>query len=296
MPLYDSILIAGGNGMLAYAIKQTLSARGLKFASIDIDTHDLTKEAEVARAFDEFKPTLVLNCAAFTNVDKCEEETVAANAVNGTLVGLLGKACRKVDAVLVHYSTDYVFNGKTGHPWKASDPAEPLSAYGRSKLLGEQLLQENAPKRWIIARTQWLYGPHGKNFVETMLGAARAGKPLKVVADQIGSPTYTFDLAEATLNVLDKGGQGVWHLSNTGQTSWFGFTQQIMKAFGVTPASLDKSTSAEWKQIKPNAAHRPAWSVFDLSPYQQLVGEPMPAWEDGLTRYAQFQAPAATAT
>lgn len=177
-------------------------------------------------------------------MDKCEEVPDVANAVNGTLVGLLAKACGKANAALVHYSTDYVFNGKTGEPWKATDPLEPLSAYGRSKLLGEQMLQQNAPKRWMIARTQWLYGPHGKNFVETMLGAAKAGKPLKVVADQIGSPTYTFDLADATFNVLDNGGNGVWHLSNAGKTSWFGFTQGIMQAFGVTPASLDPSTSA----------------------------------------------------
>lgn len=288
MSLYDSILIAGGNGMLAYAIKQTLSARGHAFASIDVDTHDLTKEGDVTRAFEQYKPTLVLNCAAFTNVDKCEEVPDVANAVNGTLVGHLARACKKANAALVHYSTDYVFNGKAGSPWRTSDPVEPLSAYGRSKLLGEEALQEAAPDRWIIARTQWLYGPHGKNFVETMLGAAKAGKPLKVVADQIGSPTYTVDLAESTLNVLDAGGNGVWHLSNAGQTSWFGFTQQIMKAFGVTPVSLDKSTSAEWKQIKPNAAHRPAWSVFDLSPYEKLVGKPMPAWEDGLARYARL--------
>ena len=289
MALYDSILIAGGNGMLAYAIKQTLTARELKFASIDIDTHDLTKESDVARAFAEHKPTLVFNCAAYTNVDKCEEEPAAANAVNGDLVGHLARACKSSGAVLVHYSTDYVFNGKTGQPWKATDPVEPLSAYGRSKLNGEHQLQQNAPPRWIIARTQWLYGPHGKNFVQTILGAAKAGKPLSVVDDQIGSPTYTFDLAEATLNVLDKGGAGVWHLSNSGQTSWFGFTQQIMKEFGVTPAALTPSTSADWKKIRPQAAHRPAWSVFDLTPYEKLVGKPMPSWQAGLAAYRKVE-------
>ena len=141
----------------------------------------------------------------------------------------------------------------------------------------------------MIARTQWLYGPNGKNFVETILGAARAGKPLKVVDDQIGSPTYTFHLAEATFNVLDAGGQGLWHLSNSGHTSWFGFTQQIMKEFGVTPVALGPSTSAEWKQTKPNAAHRPAWSAFDLSPYEKLVGKPMPTWQEGLSAYARMK-------
>jgi hypothetical protein len=191
MTLHDSILIAGGNGMLAHAIKQTLTARGHEFAAIDVDTHDLTKEADVARAFAEHEPTLVFNCAAYTNVDKCEEEPAAANDVNGTLVGHLAKACRAAGAALVHYSTDYVFNGNAGRAWRADDSVEPLSAYGRSKVLGEQLLQEHAPARWVIARTQWLYGPHGKNFVETILGAARAGKPLTVVDDQVGSPTYT---------------------------------------------------------------------------------------------------------
>ena len=289
MALYDSILIAGGNGMLAYAVKQTLAARGHRFAAIDIDTHDLTKESDVARAFAEHKPTLVINCAAYTNVDKCEEETAAADAVNGTLVGHLAKACRVAGAALVHYSTDYVFDGKAGRPWRADDPTEPLSAYGRSKLLGERLLREHAPERWVIARTQWLYGPHGKNFVQTILGAAKAGKPLTVVDDQVGSPTYTFHLAEATLDVLDRRGNGIWHLSNSGQTSWFGFTRQIMQEFGVTPTALVAGTSAEWKQTRPQAAHRPAWSVFDLSPYETLTGQPMPTWQQGLTEYREVE-------
>jgi len=289
MPLYDSILIAGGNGMLAHAVKQTLTARGHSFHAVDRDTHDLTDPTVVREAFQEFEPTLVINCAAFTNVDACEEQTDVANAVNGELVGLLAKACRSSGAALVHYSTDYVFNGKEGAPWKTTDPVEPLSAYGKSKLLGERLLQENAPQRWMIARTQWLYGPAGKNFVQTILGAARAGKPLRVVADQIGSPTYTFDLAEATFDVLDAGGHGLWHLSNSGQTSWFGFTQQIMTEFKVTPLALGPSTSAEWKQTKPNAAHRPAWSVFDLTPYEKLVGKSMPAWQEGLAAYARLE-------
>jgi dTDP-4-dehydrorhamnose reductase len=287
MAIYDSILIAGGNGMLAFAIKETLTARGLKFASIDVATHDLTKEADVARAFAEFKPTLAINCAAYTNVDKCEEEQALADAVNGTLVGHLAKACKAANAALIHYSTDYVFNGTNTRPWRADDATGPLSAYGRSKLLGERLLQENAPANWIIARTEWLYGPNGKNFVETMLNAARAGKPLKVVDDQIGSPTYTYHLAEATLNVLDRGGRGIWQLSNSGQTSWYGFTQEIMKVFGVTPASLGPSTSAEWKALKPTAAHRPAWSVFDQEPYKELTGSLMPSWQDGLIAYAK---------
>jgi dTDP-4-dehydrorhamnose reductase len=286
MALYDSILIAGGKGMLAYAIKQVLTARGKSFAAIDIDTHDLTKESDVARAFEQYKPTLVINCAAYTNVDKCEEETKAAEAVNGTLVGLLAKASKNSGAALVHYSTDYVFSGQGTRPWRTDDPVGPLSAYGKTKLLGEQLLQQNAPGRWIIARTQWLYGPQGKNFPDTILNAARAGKPLKVIDDQLGSPTYTFHLAEATLNVLDNNGQGLWQLSNSGQTSWFGFTQAILNKFGVTPTELTPITSADWQKIRPNSAHRPNWSVFDLSPYEKLTGKPMPSWEDGLRAYA----------
>ena len=297
MTLYDSILITGGNGMLAHAVKQALAARGLAFNAVGRAECELTAADQVARTVDRYRPTLVLNCAAYTAVDKCEDDPAGAAAGNGTAVGNLAKACRRTGATLVHYSTDYVFNGRAGRdgeparPWRADDPVEPLSAYGRSKLLGEQLLQEHAPPRWVIARTQWLYGPHGKNFVETMLAAARAGKPLKVVDDQVGSPTYTPHLAAATLDVLDHGGQGVWHLSNSGRTSWFGFTQEIMKAFGVTPASLAPTTSAEWKQLRPQAAHRPAWSVFDLTPYEQLAGKPMPLWQDGLAAYAALPRP-----
>lgn len=294
MTLYDSILITGGNGMLAHAVKQALAARGLAFNAVGRTECELTDADQIARTFDRFGPTLVLNCAAYTAVDKCEEDPAGATAGNGTAVGNLAKACRAAGAALVHYSTDYVFNGRAARdgeparPWRADDAVEPLSAYGRSKLLGEQLLQEHAPSRWVIARTQWLYGPHGKNFVETMLAAARAGKPLKVVDDQVGSPTFTPHLAEATLDVLDRGGRGIWHLSNSGQTTWFGFTREIMSAFGVTPASLAPSTSDEWKELRPTAAHRPAWSVFDLSPYEALAGKPMPAWRDGLAAYARL--------
>ncbi|MDB5294502.1 MAG: dTDP-4-dehydrorhamnose reductase [Phycisphaerales bacterium] len=294
MSLYDSVLITGGNGMLAFAVKEALAARGIPFASVGRAECDLADVDAVARTFDRVKPTLVLNCAAYTNVDGCETDPTGATAGNTTAPGNLAKACRAGGAALVHYSTDYVFDGKgepaadgSGPwPWRINDPVAPLGAYGRSKLAGEQLLQEHAPARWVIARTQWLYGPSGKHFVDTMLNAARAGKPLKVVADQIGSPTYTPHLAAATLDVLDRGGQGIWHLSNSGRTSWFGFTEAIMAAFDVTPASLVPATSAEWKQIRPQAAHRPAWSVFDLTPYEALIGKPMPRWQDGLTAYA----------
>ncbi|MCS7033046.1 MAG: sugar nucleotide-binding protein, partial [Phycisphaerae bacterium] len=141
------------------------------------------------------------------------------------------------------------------------------------------------PPGWLLIRTAWLYGPNGSNFPQAMLSAAKAGKPLRVVDDQIGSPTYTLDLAQATLDLLQQGASGIWHVSNAGQTSWFGFAKAIFQEFGIAPVSLEPITSEQWKQIKPDSAIRPSYSVFDLSPLERLLARPMPSWQDALRRY-----------
>ncbi|HMO25795.1 MAG TPA: dTDP-4-dehydrorhamnose reductase, partial [Tepidisphaeraceae bacterium] len=242
----DRVLIVGHRGMLAQALASALDSRGIAHAGVDRDTCDITSPDSVAQIFREHHPTLVLNCAAYTAVDKCEVEPDAANAVNGIGVGHLASASRAGGAMLVHYSTDYVFDSTLRRPLRPDDPVGPKSAYGRSKLLGEQLLQSHAPDRWMILRTAWLYGPGGPSFPATMLRVAREGKPLTVVNDQFGSPTFTHDLAAATLNLITAGGQGILHLTNSGQTNWFEFARAIFETFGITPASLNPITSDDW--------------------------------------------------
>ena len=282
--LYESVLITGGAGMLAAALKQALAERQINVAAPPRAELDILNEASVRAAFNAIKPTLVLNCAAYTKVDLAEKETAAANAINGTAVGSLAKLCKEFGAALVHYSTDYVFDGSLSRPLKPGDPVGPQSAYGRSKLLGETELQANAPDRWLILRTAWLYGCGGPCFPATMVNAARAGKPLKVVVDQVGSPTYTVDLAAATLDLLDRGGQGIYHVANAGQTNWRDFTVAILDEFG-TPKEVGSLTSADWKAMRPESATRPSYSVFDLAPLEQKLGRSMPTWRDALARY-----------
>lgn len=284
MALYDSVLVTGGRGMLAHAFRSVLAARGTKAMFASREECGVTNMGSLLGCFDKFRPSLVINCAAYTKVDLAEteyENAVMANGVGATNVAVL---CRQYGAALVHFSTDYVFDGASRRPWRPDDPVNPQSAYGRSKLAGEQGVQANHPEHWLIARTAWLYGPNGPNFVQTMLNAARAGKPLRVVDDQIGSPTYTFDLADATLDLLDRGAGGVWHLTNSGAVSWFGFTRAILDEFGLA-ADLAPTTSAEWKKLRPQSATRPAYSVLDVEPFEKIVGRPMRPWREALHAY-----------
>lgn len=285
MAISTPILLIGDRGMLAHAIKSQLSARGVGFVGVDLPEIDITRPDSVAAVFERVKPLLVINCAAFTNVDGCESKTDLANGVNGAGVGHLATAAREQGAKLVHFSTDYVFDGTLRRPLRPDDPVGPQSAYGRSKLLGEEAIRNSNPPGWLIIRTAWLYGPNGPNFPQAMLNAARAEKPLRVVSDQVGAPTFTFDLAAATLELVDRGASGIWHIANSGVTNWFEFAKAIFEEFGVTPASFEAITSDQWKQIKPDSAIRPAYSVFDLSPYARLTGKPMPDWRDALRRY-----------
>lgn len=288
MAVLDSILITGGAGMLAHAFKETCASRGLHVNLLARAECDITNVAQIIGALDRYSPTVVINCAAYTKVDLAEKEQDAALTINGKAVGFLAEACRRRSTPFVHFSTDYVFDGTVNRPLQPWDPVGPRSMYGASKLLGEKMLEEFAPPRWLILRTAWLYGPGGPNFPQTMLNAARAGKPLKVIRDQVGCPTFTFDLAEATLNLLETDARGIYHLSNSGSTNWFEFTQAIMREFGVQPVSLDPITSADWKRIKPESATRPSYSVLDVAPYEHKTGKMMPDWRDGLRRFHEM--------
>ena len=284
MALYDRILVTGGRGMLAHAFGRVLAARGLNAKFLSRAECDVTDPDAVRAVFEDLRPTLLINCAAYTKVDQAEKEPDLANAVNGVGPGVLAAACVRLRTPLVHFSTDYVFDGTLRRPLLPDDPVRPRSAYGKSKLEGEQAIQGEPPGAWLIVRTAWLYGPNGPNFVQTMLNAARAGKPLRVVDDQAGSPTYTQDLAAATLDLLDRGASGIWHVSNAGQTTWFDFARAIFDEWGIAP-DLRPIASADWKAMKPVSATRPAYSVFDLAPLERLLGRPMRGWRDALRAY-----------
>jgi dTDP-4-dehydrorhamnose reductase len=287
MGIYDSILVVGGYGMLAGAFKRALEQRKLNATYIDRDVCDITDPSQVAKWFDDVKPTVVLNCAAYTAVDKAEQEEPLATAINGAAVGTLARESRKHNAMLVHYSTDYVFDGTITRPLRPDDPVGPQSAYGRSKLVGEQLLQQNAPQKWLIIRTAWLYGLGGPSFPKAILDAARAGKPLNVVDDQTGSPTFTDDLAKATLELIDRDAKGIWHLVNDGAVTWHDFADAILKQFNVN-APLSRTTSTEWKKSRPSSAVRPTYSVLDITPFQKLTGHRTRHWSEALKDFGSM--------
>jgi dTDP-4-dehydrorhamnose reductase len=277
-------LITGAGGMLGQALAASLRKRGRRYVSVARAALDVTSEDDVRRAFDKHQPGIVLNCAAHTKVDLCEEQEELANAINGQGGENLAKTARDYGAKLVHYSTDFVFDGTSTRPYRPDDRVNPLCAYGRSKLLGEQAIQRVNPLGWMIIRTAWLYGPGGPCFPQTMINAAKAGKPLKVVADQIGSPTFTHDLADATLDLLDRDASGLWHLTNAGSVSWHGFTATILEEFGLK-TDLSPTTSADWKRLRPTSATRPSYSVLDVEPFERLTGRPMRPWREALRNY-----------
>ena len=283
-PTTDTFLITGAGGMLAPALASSLRKRGAEPVLLNRAALDITRADDVRRAFDEHRPTVVFNSAAHTKVDLCEEQEDLATAINGTGPENLARAALDHGARLVHYSTDFVFDGSGNRPYRPEDPVNPLSAYGRSKLRGEQAIARVNPPGWLVIRTAWLYGPGGPCFPQTMINAAKADKPLKVVADQIGSPTFTHDLADATLDLLEHDAAGVWHLTNAGSVSWHGFTAAILEEFGLK-TDLSTTTSAEWKRLRPASATRPAYSVLDVEPFARLTGKPMRPWREALHDY-----------
>jgi len=282
MALYDSILITGGKGMLANALNHALIARSKNPVLLSRDDLDITNPDSLATAFSNHRPTLILNCAAYTKVDKAEEEEPRATAINGEAVGVLASLCRDYNARLVHYSTDFVFDGSKRTPYTPEDPTNPKSAYGRSKLKGEQLAATNPTS--LIIRTAWLYGPGGPCFPRTMIDLARQKKPLTIVNDQTGSPTFTHDLADATLHLLDANCSGLYHVTNAGSVTWFAFTQAILEEFDEQ-TTLSPITSADWKQKRPTSAARPAYSVLDVTKYEQDTGHRMRPWRQALRDY-----------
>jgi dTDP-4-dehydrorhamnose reductase len=282
--VFDRVVITGGGGMLAHALRRMLEQRGAKPHVLDRADCDVTDSRAVDDLFELQRPTLVLNCAAYTKVDLAEKETEIANRVNGTGAENLARGCAACGGKLVHYSTDYVFDGTLRRPLRPADPVGPQSAYGRSKLLGEQAIQRIAGLDYLILRTAWLYGPSGPNFVKTMVTLAKASKPLRVINDQFGSPTYTLDLAAATLELLDRDPTGVWHLTNAGETSWYDFARAIFQEWGLTP-DLQPTTSDAWKAQRPDSATRPSFSVLDVTPFAEAVGHPMRNWRDALATF-----------
>lgn len=283
------LALVGANGMLARKVRE-LTPSGYELIEFDLPDFDITDGDGVLTALARCRPAVIVNCAAYTDVDGAETDESLAMRVNGLGPGQLARAARELGATLIHISTDYVFDGGKPTPYGEDDPVAPMSVYGRSKLAGEEAIRASALTAYYIVRTSWLYGPGGKNFVETVIRLAAEREELRIVDDQIGSPTYTGDLAAALFALLDAGESrapfGVYHFANEGETSWCGFACEIialMKHLGMTVAA---------RRVVPIATHdyplparRPAYSVFAKDKFRRATGMTIPAWRDSLAAY-----------
>lgn len=241
---------------------------------------DITDRNAVLEHLSACEPELVINAAAYTDVEKAEEQEEVANRVNGLAVGHLAEACSKIGVPIVHISTDYVFSGDKEDGYKEDDiPEKPLNAYGRSKLLGEKKLQENTDKFWLI-RTSWLFGPAGKNFVETMIKISAEKSELNVVNDQHGSPTYTRDLAQAIFKLThENASYGIYHLTNNGATVWAEFATEIFRVMDSKTKVVPVSSSQF-----PAKAARPQWSILKNTKRPLLR-----SWQEALKDYINIR-------
>lgn len=251
------VLITGANGMLGQDLVPILEDEGYEIVETDIDNLDITNLDQVKKVLTEEKPQYVIHCAAYTNVDKAEEDIETATKVNVLGTENLAKICGENNITLVYISTDYVFDGQSEKPYLPPDKTNPLSVYGKTKLDGEKAVQKYC-KKYYITRTSWLYGHHGKNFVETMISLS--DKPeLKVVDDQIGCPTWTVELSNGIAKLLEEeAGSGIYHICGSGETSWYGFAKEIFKLIGKK-VNLKPCTTEEF----PRPAHRPKHSTMD---------------------------------
>ena len=273
------ILVVGSKGMLG---QELMGLFGSSARGVDVEEIDITDLSSVQRVLVTLKPRVVVNAAAYTDVDGCETETELALQVNGEGVAHLAMISKEIGAKLVQVSTDYVFNGSKGSPYNEDDAPAPLSIYGESKLAGELNAQFNPD--FLIVRTQWLYGHGGKNFVETMLRLAGERSELAVVDDQIGSPTWTYDLALAIKALIDKGCQGTYHVANSGFVSWNGFAREIFRLSGLDIAVNPMSTEQLGRP-----ARRPLHSTLDCSKLAQDTGFVAQPWQEALKRYLELR-------
>jgi dTDP-4-dehydrorhamnose reductase len=292
------VLVTGAGGMFGHALVPRLEEAGAEVTAVrhPQDTNelpaprepgrhretrpiDITDCAALVAAARESRPDWVVHLAAWTDVDGCEGDPDRAYLVNGLGSRNASLAAASVVAAVLAMSTDYVFDGSAGSPWREHDPLRPLGVYGRSKLAGERGVREVNP-RHVVARTSWLYGRGGRNFVDAILARARAGEPLRVVNDQRGSPTWTGDLADGVLALLEAGQYGTYHVTGSGECTWHEFAVAACEIAGLK-VDVAAIGSAELNR----AAKRPAYSVLHNGWFEHVTGRRLPHWRDALERY-----------
>lgn len=272
------ILVTGSNGQLGSQLRKISTAfRDCDFLFTDLPELDITSVIRVDRALSEYKPDWLINCAGYTAVDKAETDQEAAQKLNGDAPALLSKLSAKYDTRLIHISTDYVFDGRNYRPYTEDQAKSPEGIYARSKALGEELVIANNPEA-IIIRTSWLYSVYGNNFMKTVLRLGTEKGTMRIVSDQVGTPTWTGDLANAIMTMIEKNtNAGVYHFSNEGVCSWYDFAKAIVELQDI-PCTVEPINTKDY----PLPAPRPFYSVLDKSLFKATTGMTIPHWRDSL--------------
>lgn len=275
------ILVTGANGQLGYELRRLGGASPNDYIFTDVAELDITDAKAVDAMVGSEKCDVIINCAAYTNVDRAEEEPLVAEAINAHAVGNLARAAAKHNATLFHISTDYVFGDEGNTPLSEDMPTRPLGVYGRTKLQGEKAIAESGCKA-IIIRTAWLYSEAGNNFLKTMLRLTSEREHINVVFDQVGTPTYAGDLALAIFSIIEgdmyAGREGIYHFSNEGVCSWYDFAVEIARAVGNSRCNIEPCRSKDF----PTKATRPSYSVLDKDKIKRVFGIVIPHWRESM--------------
>lgn len=272
------VFVTGVKGQLGHDVVNELEKRGHEAIGVDIEEMDITDGEAVKRVMTQAAPEAVIHCAAYTAVDAAEDHEELCRRVNALGTENIAKVCRDLNCKLMYISTDYVFNGQGTRPWEPDDEREPLNVYGQTKYEGE--LAVETLEKYFIVRIAWVFGINGKNFIKTMLNLGKTRDSLTVVDDQIGSPTYTYDLARLLVDMVETDRYGRYHATNEGLCSWYQFACRIFEEAGIS-VKVSPVTS----DMYPAKAKRPMNSRMDKSKLGEMGFEPLPAWEDALKRY-----------
>lgn len=274
------VLVTGVKGQLGYDVVRELQKRGHEAVGVDIDEMDITDAAAVERVMTEVQPDAVIHCSAYTAVDRAEEDIEICRRVNVDGTENIAQICKKLNCKMLYLSTDYIFSGDGERPWEPDDEASPLNAYGQSKYDGELVLKKYVEKYFIV-RISWVFGINGNNFIKTMLRLGRENGAVKVVDDQIGSPTYTYDLARLLVDMIESDRYGAYHATNEGICSWYEFAKEIFRAAGMDNVSVTPVKSGEF----PVKAKRPKNSRMSKEKLVANGFSLLPAWQDAVERY-----------
>lgn len=279
-----NIIVTGANGQLGHSLRRAARDSRDNYIFTDVAELDITDAEAVNALVDSTGADMIINCAAYTNVDRAEDDPERAELLNATAPVILAEAMKRVGGTLIHISTDYVFGGTPAKtPLTETEPSAPTGVYGHTKLHGEQAVLNSGAKA-LIFRTAWLYSEYGKNFVKTMLDLTATRPELKVVFDQAGTPTYAGDLADCIFQVVENrqfaGNEGVYHFSNEGVCSWYDFAKMIAEYSGHTDCDIQPCRSEEF----PSKVKRPAYSVLDKAKVKQTFGVKIPYWTDSLKK------------